>query len=178
MNYLLWNAWLNFQGGYQNNEQKMPMRRALSIFFALLWHISGENLWRIFSDPTRSLWEPLKIFKILVNIFKDLSFSCQNLQSSCQDLQGSFIFLPRSLRIFHFPVKTFEDLDKNFKDPLKIFENSLRIFQILVKIFEDLSFSCQYLQGSFTFQPRSWTMPRYANKRWRQVGTPCIFPSR
>ena len=26
------------------------MRRALSIFFALLWHIPDDNLWRIFND--------------------------------------------------------------------------------------------------------------------------------
>ena len=109
-------------------RKKVPMRRALSIFFDLLWYIPGENLWRIFNDPTRSLWEPLKIFKILVNIFKDLSFSRQNLQSSCQDLQGSFIFLPRSLRIFHF----------------------------LAKIFKDLSFSCQDLRRSCLDLQRYW----------------------
>ena len=124
------------------------MRRALSIFFDLLWYISGENLCRIYNDPTR-LWEPFKIFKILVKIFRDISFSCQ-------DLQGSSKFLSRSTRIFHFLSKIFKNLSfscqdprivrisKNFKDSLKIFENSLRIFQILVKIFEDLSFSYIY----------------------------------
>ena len=149
----------------------MPMRRALSIFFALLWHISGENLWRIFNDPTRSLWEPLKIFKILVNIFRDISFSCL-------DLQGSFIFLPRSLRIFHFPVKTFEDLvriskdlDKNFKDPLKrslkilwgsskFLLRSLKIHHFLAKIFKDLLIPCQdperSWQENFEDPWRSW----------------------
>ena len=130
-------------------RKKVPMRRALSIFFDLLWYIPGENLWRIFNDPTRSLWEPLKIFKILVKIFRDISFSCQ-------DLQRSSKFLSRSTRIFHFLAKIFKNLSfscqdprivrisKNFKDSLKIFENSLRIFQILVKIFEDLSFSYIY----------------------------------
>ena len=145
-------------------KKRVPIRRAFSTFFALLWHILSENLWRIFNDPTRSLSEPLKIFKALVQIFKDLSFSCQDLQGCFVFLPGSSrivkIFLKRPLRIFHFPVKILDDLvriskdfDKKFKDPLKIFENSLRIFQILVKIFEDLSFSCQDLQGSFTFLP-------------------------
>ena len=81
-------------------RKKVPMRRALSIFFDLLWYIPGENLWRIFNDPTRSLWEPLKIFKILVKI----------------DLQGYFILLPGSSRIFKVLVKIFKDLSFSCQD--------------------------------------------------------------
>ena len=54
------------------------------LYFSPRCDIPGENLWRIFNVPTRSLWEPLKIFKILLKIFKDLSFSCKDLQGFCQ----------------------------------------------------------------------------------------------
>ena len=86
-------------------RKKVPMRRALSIFFDLLWYIPGENLWRIFNDPTRSLWKPFKIFTILVKSFRDISFSCQ-------DLQWSSKFLPRSSRIFYFPAKILNNLGR------------------------------------------------------------------
>ena len=36
-----------------------------------------------------------------------------------------------------------------------IFGKSLKIFKIVVKIFKDPSFSCQDLQGSLIFLPRS-----------------------
>ena len=104
---------------------------------------------RTFEDPIEDLHEDLgKIFEdrqILVKIFKDLSFSCQ-------DLQGSLKILPRSSRIFHFPVKFLEDLVWIFKDLDKNFEDLQMIFE---KIFEDLPNSCQDLQGSFIFLPRS-----------------------
>ena len=75
------------------------------LYFSPCCDIPGDNLWRIFKVPTRSLWEPLKIFKILLKIFKDLSFSCQ-------DLQGSSKFLPilpnyTSLHHVSFPCKQF-----------------------------------------------------------------------
>ena len=51
-------------------------------------------------------------------------------------------------------MRTFQDTDKDLNEDLwKIF--GINIFKILVKIFQDLSFSCQDLQGSFIFLPRS-----------------------
>ena len=114
----------------------------------------GENLSRIFKDPARSSWGPLrillsifmrifgkslKIFKILVKIFKDPSFSCQ-------DLQGSLIFFPRSSRIFNFLSKIFKDLWFSCQDlqgSWKFLSRSSRIFDFLAKIFMGLLFSCQ-----------------------------------
>ena len=111
------------------------MRRALSIFFDLLWYIPGENLWRIFNDPTRSLWKPFKIFTIIVKSFKDISFSSQ-------DLQWSSKFLPRSSRIFYFPAKILndlgrkilkirKDLGKKIKDPWRSWQENERSLKIL-----------------------------------------------
>ena len=63
-----------------------------------------------------------------------------------------------------------ENLSRIFKDParsslrplrillrifMRIFGKSMKIFKILVKIFKDPSFSCQDLQGSLIFLPRS-----------------------
>ena len=51
-------------------------------------------------------------------------------------------------------MRTFQDPDKDLNEDLwKIF--GINIFKILVKIFQDLSFSCQDLQGSFIFLLRS-----------------------
>ena len=52
--------------------------------------------------------------------------------------------------------RIFKDLTRSSWGPLRILLRIfMRIFKILVKIFKDPSFSCQDLQGSLIFLPRS-----------------------
>ena len=52
--------------------------------------------------------------------------------------------------------RIFKDLSRSSWGPLRILLRIfMRIFKILVKIFKDPSFSCQDLQGSLIFLPRS-----------------------
>ena len=67
------------------------------------------------------------------------------------------IILVSSFQIWYLHnLRIFKDLTRSSWGPLRILLRIfMRIFKILVKIFKDPSFSCQDLQGSLIFLPRS-----------------------
>ena len=70
--------------------------------------------------------------------------------------------------------RIFKDLTRSSWGPLRILLRIfMRIFKILVKIFKDPSFSCQDLQGSFIFLPRSSRIFHFLAKIFKDLSFSC-----